>query len=76
MTQKQASIEEKILSDKLHVREWDYKEDEYCHQWFGKQYLGNGFVKCEYCLETPVQFKGYFKSHICVECQESLKNLA
>lgn len=76
MTKKQASIEDKILSDKIHVREWDYSEDQYCRQWFGLNYLGQGFIRCEFCKENPVQFQGYFRSHVCAECEESLKELA
>ncbi len=75
MTIKKMTIEERILSDKLHVRNWDYAEDNYCRQWYGARYLGDGFLKCEFCLEEAVQFQGYFSSHVCMDCQESLKNL-
>jgi hypothetical protein len=76
MTTKQAKIEEQILSDRLHIRNWDSSEDDYCRRWYGSNYLGNGFIKCEFCKDNQVQFQGYFRSHVCAECEESLKNLA
>ena len=47
-------------------------DEEYCINWFGSNYLGNGFVKCDYCKEEPVKIKGYFEQHVCQECQKEL----
>lgn len=74
MTKKQA--ENQILSNKIFtVKDWDHSEDEYCRQWFGRDYLGCGMIRCDYCKDNAVEFRGYISGHVCAECQKDLENL-
>jgi len=50
-------------------------DEEYNHFHFVKNYLGNNLVKCDYCKVNAVEIKGYFESHVCVDCQLDLANL-
>lgn len=75
MTKKQAELELRILTKPLNHNDWDYSEDNECRQWFGINYLGHGFVRCDFCKENAVSFKGYMSNHVCSDCQDSLRNL-
>lgn len=50
-------------------------EEEYNKFYFGSSYLGRNLVKCDYCKDNAVEIKGYFESHVCVDCQLDLANL-
>lgn len=49
--------------------------EEYNQFHFGKSYLGNGFVQCDYCKDNAVEIKGYFEQHVCVDCQLAIASL-
>lgn len=68
-----AQAQQQILSVKAYtVSNWDESEAEYCRKWFGKNFIPGGHILCAYCLEEPVEFKGYLGVHVCPQCQDSL----
>lgn len=73
MTKTQA--QNQILITKVNNHCFDPADEEYMRQWFGKRYISNGMVRCNFCDTNAVPFKGYIENHVCQDCLEELKKL-
>jgi hypothetical protein len=58
------------LNKMFFVKKFD--EEVYCQEWFGSNYLGNGYVKCDFCKDVPVKIDTYFAKNVCEKCKKEL----
>lgn len=54
---------------------FDYSEEDHIISVYGNNYIGRGYVCCQYCSENAVPYQGQGITYVCQECREDLKNL-